>query len=281
MASSEARGPGKETGEPPAVVCSESADHGPCATSSILGPTSEPNRVLMQQCLVGDEPWLCSTERSAAREYRDWRWYSAPLQVASILPPRKVDKTRGVLLLDRDGTLIVDKGYLADPSAVDLVPEAVAVFRYARMKGWAVGLITNQGGIALGRFGWRDLALVQEALYVQLQEAGLELDLALACPCHPEAKNPALRHARGRKPHPGMVELAAHLLGCTADTYFLVIGDKASDVALAKAASCTGLRVETRSRASSGGAWCDWQAVRDWLDRVDQVAALGGDANRE
>lgn len=187
-----------------------------------------------------------------------------------MLSPKDLYEARGVLLLDRDGTLIVDKGYLADPSSVDLVPEAVATFRQARAQRWAVGLITNQGGIGLGLFGWRDLAAVQEAVYLQLEQAGLELDLALACPCHPGAESADLRDALGRKPRPGMVELAADLLGCTTETCILVVGDRESDVALAKAAGCYSVRVETRSGAVSGSSSQDWQAVRDRLDRLDR-----------
>ncbi|MFN8582413.1 MAG: hypothetical protein U0163_15745 [Gemmatimonadaceae bacterium] len=52
--------------------------------------------------------------------------------------------------LDRDGTLIVDKHYLHDANAVELVPGAAAGVRRLRSAGWFHVVVTNQSGIAQG-----------------------------------------------------------------------------------------------------------------------------------
>lgn len=58
--------------------------------------------------------------------------------------------TRRALFLDRDGTLIIDKVYLADPAGVELVPGAAAALRRARELGYLLFLFTNQSGIGRG-----------------------------------------------------------------------------------------------------------------------------------
>ena len=58
--------------------------------------------------------------------------------------------TARALFLDRDGTLIVDKVYLADPAGVELLPGAAAALRRARSLGYRLFLFTNQSGIGRG-----------------------------------------------------------------------------------------------------------------------------------
>lgn len=54
------------------------------------------------------------------------------------------------LFLDRDGTLIIDKVYLADPAGVELIPGTIEALRHARDLGYKLFLFTNQSGIGRG-----------------------------------------------------------------------------------------------------------------------------------
>src|SRR5689334_19455053 len=54
------------------------------------------------------------------------------------------------LFLDRDGTLIIDKVYLADPAGVELIAGAVEGLQRARALGYKLFLFTNQSGIGRG-----------------------------------------------------------------------------------------------------------------------------------
>ncbi|MBP9913168.1 MAG: HAD-IIIA family hydrolase, partial [Opitutaceae bacterium] len=54
------------------------------------------------------------------------------------------------LFLDRDGTLIIDQVYLADPAGVELIPGTVNALRCARTLGYKLFLFTNQSGIGRG-----------------------------------------------------------------------------------------------------------------------------------
>jgi D-glycero-D-manno-heptose 1,7-bisphosphate phosphatase len=51
-------------------------------------------------------------------------------------------------LIDRDGTVIVDKVYLRDPDGIEFALGAVGGLRLLRDVGFALFLITNQSGIA-------------------------------------------------------------------------------------------------------------------------------------
>jgi D-glycero-D-manno-heptose 1,7-bisphosphate phosphatase len=59
-------------------------------------------------------------------------------------------RTGRALFLDRDGTLIVDKVYLADPTGVEMIPGAATALRRARELGFKLFLFTNQSGIGRG-----------------------------------------------------------------------------------------------------------------------------------
>ena len=54
------------------------------------------------------------------------------------------------LFLDRDGTLILDKHYLADPAGVEIIPGVRDALHRARNLGYHLFLFTNQSGIARG-----------------------------------------------------------------------------------------------------------------------------------
>ena len=59
-------------------------------------------------------------------------------------------RSRKALFLDRDGTLILDKHYLADPAGVELIPGVIPALRRARELGYQLFLFTNQSGVARG-----------------------------------------------------------------------------------------------------------------------------------
>ncbi len=63
---------------------------------------------------------------------------------------------RRALFLDRDGTLILDKHYLADPAGVELIPGAAEGLKRARQLGYELFLFTNQSGIGRGLYTLED-----------------------------------------------------------------------------------------------------------------------------
>ena len=158
---------------------------------------------------------------------------------------------RPAVFLDRDGTLIEERGYLDRLDLMAPFPETPVVLARLRDAGFALVLVTNQAGVARGLF---DEAFVQEAhrhLAVLLARDGIKLDGYYYCPHHPEGVVEAYRRVcRCRKPGPGMVEQAARDLGLDVARSF-VVGDKWLDVELAVNAGARGILVRTGYGAGS------------------------------
>jgi D-glycero-D-manno-heptose 1,7-bisphosphate phosphatase len=158
------------------------------------------------------------------------------------------------VFLDRDGTLIEERGYLDRLDLIEPFSWTSGALRRLRDAGYALVLVTNQAGVARGYF---DEAFVQEAhrhLAALLAADGVVLDGYYYCPHHPEGTVPGYRRTcRCRKPGPGMVEQAASELGLDVRRSF-VVGDKWLDVELAANAGARGILVRTGYGAGAEGA---------------------------
>ena len=152
---------------------------------------------------------------------------------------------RPAVFLDRDGTLIEERGYLSKLEDIALFADTPAALRRLRDAGFALVVVTNQAGIARGYF---DEAFVQKAhrcLGEMLAAEGIVIDGYYYCPHHPDGLVPEYsRVCRCRKPAPGMVEHAARDLDLDVDRSF-VVGDKWLDVELATNAGARGILVRT------------------------------------
>jgi D-glycero-D-manno-heptose 1,7-bisphosphate phosphatase len=141
-----------------------------------------------------------------------------------------------VLFVDRDGVLIVDRGYVGSAAQTQLYPDAPAAIAAARALGYRVAIVTNQSGIARGLYDWSGFVAVQEVIDAALARAGAAVDAVLACAYHGEGRAPyAVADHFWRKPNPGMIlEGLRRLRGIAARS--VMVGDKTGDVAAARAA---------------------------------------------
>ena len=94
------------------------------------------------------------------------------------------------VFLDRDGTIVEDPGFLHEPEKVALLPGAAAAIRRLNEAGYRVIIVTNQSGIARGRYTVRDYEAVQERLGALLTAQGAHIDGAYFCPHHPQLSGP-------------------------------------------------------------------------------------------
>ena len=147
---------------------------------------------------------------------------------------------RAAVFLDRDGTVVEERDYLADPERVSLVPGATRALRQLEEEGLALVVVTNQSGIARGLYSEGDYGAVAARLDMLLAEEGVSLDATYYCPHHPDHTGPCVC----RKPGPGMYERAARELDLDLEISFYV-GDKASDVQPALRFGGTGILVRT------------------------------------
>jgi len=142
------------------------------------------------------------------------------------------------VLIDRDGTLIEDRDYLADPAGVQLFPGGAEAIAAMNRAGVPIALVSNQSGIGRGYFTEADLAAVERRVQEVLAAAGARLDGLYHCPHAPEAG------CACRKPAPAMAIAAARDLGLDLARSF-VIGDKRADVELGRAVGARAILVRT------------------------------------
>ena len=145
---------------------------------------------------------------------------------------------RRFVLLDRDGTVIVERHYLSDPCQVELIPGAASALRQLSKMGLGLVIITNQSPIGRGLFSEECLELIHHRLLELLEVEGAHLDSIYYCPHLPE------ENCRCRKPQPGLVELAAEELDFDPQASFM-IGDKVCDIELGRRVGATTLLVRT------------------------------------
>ena len=145
---------------------------------------------------------------------------------------------RRFIVLDRDGTLIIERHYLSDPRQVELIPGVASGLRQLRAIGLGLVVVTNQSGIGRGFFDQARLDLIHQRLRGLLAAERIHLDGIYFCPHTPEDD------CFCRKPRPGLLTLAAQELDFDPRDSF-VIGDKACDIELGQWLGATTFLVRT------------------------------------
>ncbi len=138
------------------------------------------------------------------------------------------------VLLDRDGTLVVDVPYNGDPSKVTPMPGAQAALQRLRRAGIPLAVITNQSGIGRGLLSADQVSAVNR----RIEELLGPFQAWLICP-HTDQDR-----CECRKPAPGLVHRAARQLGVRPGSC-VVIGDIGSDMSAAAAAGAAAIMVPT------------------------------------
>jgi D-sedoheptulose 7-phosphate isomerase/D-glycero-D-manno-heptose 1,7-bisphosphate phosphatase len=147
------------------------------------------------------------------------------------------------VLLDRDGTIIVDHGYVGEVDRVDLIDGAAEAIARFNAAGLPTAVVTNQAGVARGKYGLDDVEKLHRYLADLLAGYGARIDLFLFCPYHPDGIVDAFaRSSEDRKPRPGMALAAAAKLGLDL-TASWVVGDRQEDVGLARAVGATAVLI--------------------------------------
>jgi len=134
------------------------------------------------------------------------------------------------LFLDRDGTLMLDRAYLADPAGVELMPDLLPALRHAMGVGLPLVVVTNQSGVERGLITWADYEAVAARLSDLLAAQGVQITLTLACGwLKPGGTGETNADHPLRKPNPGMLAEAAKMLDLDLSRS-LIIGDRWRDL---------------------------------------------------
>jgi len=145
-------------------------------------------------------------------------------------------RTDFAVFIDRDGTVVFDKHYLADQEELSIIPTVPEGIKKLNDAGIPVIAVTNQSGIARGRFDETTLAGIHRHLIEMLENRGARIDDIYYCPHLPDTG------CGCRKPAPGMLLSASqeHSINLT-ESY--VIGDRIIDIELAHRVGAKGVLV--------------------------------------
>jgi histidinol-phosphate phosphatase family protein len=168
------------------------------------------------------------------------------------------------VFLDKDGTLVRDVPYNVDPDRIALAPGAIEGLSLLHAARFALIVISNQSGVARGRFEECALTAVEERLQTLLACAGVPLDGFYYCPHHPDGSVATYAVAcRCRKPAPGLIARAAAECGIDQSRSWMV-GDILDDVECGRRAGC-------RTVLIANGNETEWRYTQ--FRRPDYVAA--------
>lgn len=133
--------------------------------------------------------------------------------------------------MDRDG--VINQTFNGrppnSPEELILLPGAAAGIRLLHAGGFALFVITNQGGVGLGYMGEEDLGLIHAELRLRIELAGGKLTEIAACTHKPSAG------CACRKPQPGLLFKLGEKHGISLSKSYLV-GDQLTDIEAGRAA---------------------------------------------
>ena len=168
------------------------------------------------------------------------------------------------LILDRDGIVNVDRGFVHQTDQFEFVPGIFALARFwtQTVRG-PIAVVTNQSGIGRGYFDERTYHELTRWMCARFEAEGARIAAVYHCPFHPtHGVGPYRRDHPWRKPHPGMILQAVGDLGLDPARSVLV-GDRMSDIA-AGAAAGVGLSVLAGSHeAGDAGTASAYERVPD------------------
>jgi D-glycero-D-manno-heptose 1,7-bisphosphate phosphatase len=147
---------------------------------------------------------------------------------------KKDNKLKKAVFLDRDGTIIIDHGYIKDPDKVELLPNALEALDILLNDGFLIFIITNQSGIGRGIMSIEDVNSVNKKLLELLGTN--KIKEILICPHSPED------NCDCRKPKTKLVDLVIQNYKISpVDSYS--VGDKDSDRDLGYNFGGTGIKL--------------------------------------
>lgn len=171
------------------------------------------------------------------------------------------DETSPAVFFDRDGTIMHDVNYCADPQKVEVFPFAAESLRKLKSRGFTLIMITNQSGIGRGFFSTSQYDAVHTEVVRQLGKP--IIDATYVCPDPPGVESQC------RKPAPGMVLQGAreHQVDLARSIF---IGDKEIDVHCGHNAGIKAIRVQTGFEKNTADSSADWVA-RDFAEATEII----------
>jgi D-glycero-D-manno-heptose 1,7-bisphosphate phosphatase len=152
---------------------------------------------------------------------------------------------RAAVFLDRDGTLVEERGYIDRLDLLSIFPWTADALRLLNRAGLATVVVTNQAAIGRGIIDEAFLQTVHRTLDTRLADGQARIERYYYCPHHPEAARAEYRQVcRCRKPGPGLIEQACREMDLDPRRSFMV-GDRWIDVRAGRDAGARSVLVRT------------------------------------
>lgn len=148
------------------------------------------------------------------------------------------------VFLDKDGTIVRDVSYNADPDKIELLPGVGTGLRALQKEGYRLIVITNQSGIARGYFSIEQFKTARGRLEELLADEGVRLEDLFYCPHYPAGIIAEFAQTcLCRKPRPGMIFEAARKHSIDLPHSWM-IGDILHDIEAGYKAGCKTILID-------------------------------------
>ncbi|WP_225824057.1 D-glycero-alpha-D-manno-heptose-1,7-bisphosphate 7-phosphatase [Streptomyces naphthomycinicus] len=180
-------------------------------------------------------------------------------------PRPPLEPVRGLLLCDRDGTIIENRpSYILSWPDVEFLPGSHAALDTAARAGLAIVIVSNQSPVGRGLMTEEECLALHDQVVDSLTAEGVPVAGSYLCPHRPD------QGCACRKPEPGMLRLARQRFGAALPACF--VGDSVEDMSAAVRAECHPLLVRTGRGAEQEAA----VRAREELRGVTAVLDLAG-----
>lgn len=168
------------------------------------------------------------------------------------------------LFLDRDGVVNKEKNYLYKIEDFEFIDGVFETCRYFQNKGYLIIIITNQAGIARGKYTEKDFEILTHWMINEFKKENITISKVYHCPHHPDFTG----ECECRKPKPGMILEAKNEFNINLKDSVLV-GDKNSDIEAGKSAG-----VGKNYLISTGHKITDTTYIYNWINNLLDLIQL-------
>jgi D,D-heptose 1,7-bisphosphate phosphatase len=142
------------------------------------------------------------------------------------------------IFFDRDGTLIVDKGYNCKISQLEFFSDTIKVLKHFSDLSYKLVIITNQSGIGRGYYSKNDYNVFQKRFLNELSINKIKINKIYYCPHHPNM------NCECRKPSIFLVKKAQNYFNLNLSLSYFV-GDKDEDIKCGRDSGCKTVRIKS------------------------------------
>ena len=148
-----------------------------------------------------------------------------------------------IIFLDRDGTILYDKGYMYKIEDLQFIENAIDALHKFKLLGFYLVIITNQSGVGRGYFSKEEYRIFNDYFTQTLLDNDIELDGVFQCYHPPDDK------CKCRKPETGMVDAYLSENNIDLNNSF-TIGDKSCDILFGKNLKTSTIQIDPNLECS-------------------------------